>query len=185
MSTAIEHVDWRAGGRGGAPAAAPGSPAARTRRRTAAPAVRALRAVAPLPAPAPVAVPPPGAAPDLSSVSEEEWGTDPASLCSNLALCVIEILAGARPIDQVSRWVTDAVFLQLLRRTVIAARSRALRTAEARRPRVRLGAPIITHPCDGVVEAVVIAHQPGRSRAVAIRLERYRARWRATAVTVL
>lgn len=32
---------------------------------------------------------------------------DPTLLCANLALCVVEILAGARALDQIGRWVTD------------------------------------------------------------------------------
>ena len=32
---------------------------------------------------------------------------DPAPLIENLTRCVIEILAGARDLEQISRWVTD------------------------------------------------------------------------------
>ncbi|MFF2052738.1 Rv3235 family protein [Leifsonia sp. NPDC058194] len=110
---------------------------------------------------------------------------DPALLCANLALCVVEILAGARALDQIGRWVTDSVFVHLLRRTVIAARSRAVAAQEAMRPRFRIGAPLLSHPADGIVEAVVMVHQPTRSRAIALRLERHRERWRATAISVL
>jgi len=60
-------------------------------------------------------------------------GEDARLLCATLALCVIEILAGARPLDQLGRWVNDAVFIQLLRRTVIAARSREATGDDARR----------------------------------------------------
>ncbi|QNE35058.1 Rv3235 family protein [Leifsonia shinshuensis] len=112
-------------------------------------------------------------------------GEDARLLCAKLALCVIEILAGARPLDQLGRWVSDSVFIQLLRRTVIAARSREVTGDEARRPRVRVGEPLLNRLGDSVVEAVVMIHQPARSRAVALRLERHRARWRATAITVL
>lgn len=112
-------------------------------------------------------------------------GEDARLLCAKLALCVIEILAGARPLDQLGRWVSDSVFIQLLRRTVIAARSRAVTGDEVKRPRVRVGEPLLNRLGDSVVEAVVMIHQPSRSRAVALRLERHRMRWRATAITVL
>jgi hypothetical protein len=36
-----------------------------------------------------------------------------------------------------------------------------------------------------VVEAVVMVHQTARSRAMTIRLERHRSRWRATAQSML
>lgn len=112
-------------------------------------------------------------------------GQDAGLLCANLAHCVVEILAGARSLDQLGRWVTDSVYIHLLRRTVLAARARAASAQEAMRPRFRVGSPIVSHPADGVVEAVVLVHQSTRSRAIAIRLERHRDRWRATAISVL
>jgi hypothetical protein len=109
----------------------------------------------------------------------------PDTLCANLARCVIEILAGARPLDQVGRWVSDSVYVHLLRRTVLAARARAVSAETPLRPRMRIGEPRLCFPSEGVVEGVVMVHQPGRSRAVAIRLEQHRSRWRATAINVL
>ena len=40
---------------------------------------------------------------------------DPAPLIENLTRCVIEILAGARELEQISRWVTDDVYRHLLK----------------------------------------------------------------------
>lgn len=122
---------------------------------------------------------------DQMRLDQARLDQDPALLCANLALCVVEILAGARALDQIGRWVTDSVFVHLLRRTVIAARSRAVSAQEAMRPRFSIGTPRLTHPAEGVVEAVVMVHQVSRSRAIALRLERHRARWRATAISVL
>lgn len=110
---------------------------------------------------------------------------DPATLCANLARCVIEILAGARPLDQIGRWVSDSVYIHLLRRTMLALRARAVSTDDPLRPRMSIGDPRLGFPSEGVVEAVVMVHQAARSRAVAIRLERHRTRWRATAINVL
>jgi hypothetical protein len=56
--------------------------------------------------------------------SDEFFGTQPASrstlpspqpLLENLTRCVIEILAGARDLEQISRWVTDDVYRHLLK----------------------------------------------------------------------
>lgn len=123
--------------------------------------------------------------PDPELYADSGIGEDARLLCAKLALCVIEILAGARPLDQLGRWVSDAVFIQLLRRTVIAARSREVTGDDARRPRVRVGEPMLSRIGDSIVDAVVMIHQPTRSRAVALRLERHRTRWRATAISVL
>lgn len=110
---------------------------------------------------------------------------DPTTLLVNLTRCVIEILAGVRELDQVARWVSDDVYTNLLRRVTIALRARAVTGGSAARPRLTVGDPVISEPCSGVVEAVVVAHQPTRSRAVAIRLESLDGRWRANAITVL
>lgn len=121
--------------------------------------------------------------PDLRLVTGLD--DDPSLLSAKLALCVVEILAGARALDQLGRWVSDSVYVQLLRRTVIASRSREALGDDARRPRVRVGEPMVTRLGDSIVDAVVMIHQPTRSRAVALRLERHRKRWRATAISVL
>jgi len=109
----------------------------------------------------------------------------PATLCSNLARSVVEILAGARPLDQIGRWVSDSVYVHLLRRTMLTVKARSTAAENPLRPRMTIGEPLLAFPIEGVVEAVVMVHQPGRSRAVAIRLERHRTRWRATAINVL
>ena len=49
---------------------------------------------------------------------------DPRPLLENLTRCVIEILAGARELEQIARWVTDDVYRHLLKRVVLAARAR-------------------------------------------------------------
>lgn len=110
---------------------------------------------------------------------------DPAPLIDNLTRCVIEILAGARELEQISRWVSDEVYLNLLKRVVIAARARQARGQAPKRPSVSIGTRRVTAPRDGVVEAVVVVHGRGRSRAVALRLEGLDRRWRATAIHVL
>ena len=43
----------------------------------------------------------------------------------------------------------------------------------------------LCEPRDGVVEAVVIVIGKARTRAVALRLEGFDTRWRATAINVL
>lgn len=110
---------------------------------------------------------------------------DPRPLVENLTRCVIEILAGARELEQVARWVTDDVYRTLLSRASISARARAARGAPTIRPTFSVGAPRITEPRDGVVEAVVIVTSRARARAVAIRLEGLDRRWRASAISVL
>lgn len=110
---------------------------------------------------------------------------DPRPLIENLTRCVIEILAGARDLEQIARWVTDDVYRTLLTRASISARARAARGAPTVRPTFAVGEPRITGPRDGVIEAVVVVTSRARARAVAIRLEGLDRRWRASAISVL
>ena len=110
---------------------------------------------------------------------------DPQPMVENLARSVMEILAGCRDLDQISRWVTDDVYRNLLQRVHISRRARAVKKQTAVLPNFGLGRTIITHPVDGVVESVVIVHGKARTRSIAIRLEGLDGRWRATAIHVL
>ena len=110
---------------------------------------------------------------------------DPRPLVENLTRCVIEILAGARELEQVARWVTDDVYRTLMSRASISARARAARGAPTIRPTFSVGHARLTEPRDGVIEAVVIVTSRARARAVAIRLEGLDRRWRASAISVL
>lgn len=110
---------------------------------------------------------------------------DPVPLLENLSRCVIEVLAGARELDQLARWVTDDVYRNLLKRVVLAARARQLKSAPVRRPQITIGRIVLCRPRIDVIEAVVMVHNRARSRAVAIRLEGLDSRWRASVVSVL
>jgi hypothetical protein len=109
----------------------------------------------------------------------------PLPLVENLTRCVIEILAGARDLEQISRWVTDDVYRHLLKRVVLSARARQAKGQVASRPSFSIGSTTTCEPRDGVVEAVVIVRGRARTRAVALRLEGLDGRWRATAINVL
>lgn len=110
---------------------------------------------------------------------------DPEPLLRNLTHCVIEVLAGARDLEQLARWVTDDVYRNLSKRVVLAARARRAKGLVPQRPAFSVGRVHLDEPADGIVEAVVMVHQRARSRAVAIRLEGLDQRWRASVISVL
>jgi hypothetical protein len=110
---------------------------------------------------------------------------DPRPLLENLTRCVIEILAGARELEQINRWVSDEVYRHLLKRVIISGRARQAKGQTVVRPSFSTGQPTVCEPRDGVVEAVIVVHGRARTRAVAIRLEGLDHRWRATAIHVL
>jgi hypothetical protein len=110
---------------------------------------------------------------------------DPKPLLENLTRCVIEILAGARDLEQIARWVSDDVYRHLLKRVVISTRARQATGRPAIRPTFSVGSTTMCEPRDGVIEAVVVVRGRARTRAVAVRLEGLDRRWRATAINVL
>ncbi|MFJ4222110.1 Rv3235 family protein [Curtobacterium luteum] len=110
---------------------------------------------------------------------------DPRQTARALALCVVEILSGAREVDSIARWVTEDVHRHLQQRAAVAARNRSATRHPRRRPALRAGSVVACSPADGVFEATVVVHGRSHARAVAIRLEVRNARWRATAVGVL
>ena len=110
---------------------------------------------------------------------------NPRPLIENLTRCVVEILAGARDLEQIARWVSDDVYRHLLKRVVLSTRARQVKGVTPSRPAFSVGSVTLCEPNDGVVEAVVIVHGRARTRAVAIRLEGLDNRWRATAINVL
>ena len=106
-------------------------------------------------------------------------------LLENLTRCVIEILVGARELDQIARWVSDDVYRHLLKRVVLSARARRAKGQSVTRPVFTIGTVTSFSPRDGVIEAVIVVHGRARARTVAIRLEGLDRRWRATAINVL
>ena len=109
----------------------------------------------------------------------------PEPLLENLTRCVMEVLRGARDIDQLGRWISEDVYKHLLKRQLISARARQIKGIPATRPVLVIGRIRTSSPCDGVVEAVVMVYEKPRARAVAIRLEGVDRRWRATSIGVL
>lgn len=110
---------------------------------------------------------------------------DPEPLLTNLARCILEVMAGARDLEQLTRWVTDEVYSVLLHRAVLAERARRVKGLRPMRPAVTVLSTHVSHPRDGVVEATVIVRTPVRVRALAIRLEGLDRRWRASAISLL
>jgi hypothetical protein len=117
-------------------------------------------------------------------VNSDELG-DPRPVLAFLAQSVIETLAGIRDIEQCARWLSDGVYQQLRQKSLASSRSRAESSLKAMRPNLVVGKISVFIPRPGVIEGVVIVHNIGRARAVAIRLEGYNNRWRAKSVAVL
>ena len=110
---------------------------------------------------------------------------DPTPLVGTLAGAVLEVIAGVRDVDQLARWLAEEPYLTLVRRSRLASRARSARGERAKQPAYSLRRVICTSPADGVAEATAIVTGPVRTRAIAMRLEGYDNRWRATSIAVL
>jgi hypothetical protein len=110
---------------------------------------------------------------------------DPDPFLRNLTRGVLEVLAGARDVDQLARWLTEDAYRRLVTRANLATRARSARGIAATRPKHAITSVHCTSPADGVVEAVVIVSAPARTRAVALRLEGMDSRWRCTSLALL
>lgn len=110
---------------------------------------------------------------------------DPVPLLRSLTQGVLEVLAGVREVDQLARWFNEDAFRSLVTRANLSARARSARGGSPARPTFEIRSIRTSDPADGVVEAVVIVAGPGRTRAVAIRLEGLDRRWRAASLAVL
>ena len=105
---------------------------------------------------------------------------DPTQLCCAVVQAAVEGLRGARPLAQLVRWVSPEVYEELTLRAelvLVAGVPTPTGRAGIRRIRVcRIGAR--------AAEATVIVDDGPRVRAVAVRLEAHRGRWRATALQI-
>lgn len=109
----------------------------------------------------------------------------PDPLLRNLAIGVLEVLAGVREVDQLARWLGEDAFRALVTRANLSARARSARGVPAVRPTHRILTIRHSSPADGVIESVVIVAGPARTRALAMRLEGWDSRWRATSLSLL
>lgn len=125
---------------------------------------------------------------DAARASSEVSSRDrarPEPVLENLALSAIEVIAGARDLEQLGRWVTREVYEHLSIRVTVASRARRVRGAVGKRP-VILGTRVSAFRTgDAIVDGVVTVTMRDRTRAVALRIEWERGRWRATAIHVL
>ncbi len=110
---------------------------------------------------------------------------DPDPFLRNITRGVLEVFAGVREVDQLSRWLTEDAYRKLVTRANLAARARSARNVPARRPVHVVLSVRHSSPADGVVEAVVVVQGPARTRAVAYRLEGMDGRWRITSLALL
>jgi len=110
---------------------------------------------------------------------------DPAPLIPAIATLVLEVIAGARSVDQVASLVSDQVYERLRGKVTQRFREDAASGRPPLMPKFAVGKIRTDSPSPGIIESVVLVAMQQRTRAVTIRLEPFHKRWRATSVTVL
>jgi hypothetical protein len=110
---------------------------------------------------------------------------DPSKNLALLAMGVVEVIAGTRGVEQLARFLNEDVYQKLAARAQQAKEERLRNGKPARYPKFYVKNMRNQSPRDGVIESVVLLDSPKRLRAVAIRLEGFNNRWRATSVSVL
>ena len=114
---------------------------------------------------------PPGPA-RVTHVSDAEVRT----WAARMAQAVVEAVAGQRPVSQLVRWTSPTVYRDLERRVQLVRR--AAEGARTVRPQVR--SIHVCRPTAVAAEVSVHVRHGGRSRAVAMRMERRGERWQCT-----
>lgn len=116
----------------------------------------------------------------IASTSPTTQLPDPRSVSCSIAQAAAEVLAGVRPVAQLTRWVTPEVFGALATRAAIVVRQRGRAAA----PRVSVRRVRVCRLSQLVAEASVVLDDGDRVRAAAIRLESHRGYWRATVLEI-
>jgi len=108
------------------------------------------------------------------------------TLARSIVQAAVEVLAGTRPVQQLSRSLDPKCLSALQHRAALtrahAARAQAGRSRLHRSPVVRS-----VHVCavkEGVYEASLVVSEELRSRAVAMRLEGSNDAWKVTALEI-
>jgi hypothetical protein len=118
---------------------------------------------------------PPGPRPALRSVRPADDTAEPdlATAAEVILRLAFEAFAGRRPFNQLARWVTLKVAQELSQYPAAAPR-------RASPPRIL--ASWIQTPAPGHAEVGAVAQVGGHIQAIALRLERFRGRWRCRAL---
>ncbi len=95
---------------------------------------------------------------------------------ARLSQAVVEAVGGQRPVSQLVRWTAPNVYRDLERRVQLVRR--AAEGARAVRPQVR--SIHVCRPTATAAEVSVHVRHAGRSRALAMRMERRGERWQCT-----
>lgn len=103
---------------------------------------------------------------------------DPATLCLVVSYAACEIIAGTRPLAQLANFVTPAVLDAVAQRAKVASNRPQTSGSRPRINLTRVRKARVMNVNQKVTEATVIMQDNERVRAMALRAELHRGRWR-------
>lgn len=110
---------------------------------------------------------------------------DPTALCCAIAHAATETLRGVRPLAQLVRSVSPVVYEQLEARLQVTTAARERRGAPPTpQSRSRVRRARVVRVGRDAAEASVVIDDVDRVRAIALRVERHRGRWRAVVLEI-
>lgn len=110
---------------------------------------------------------------------------DPTALCCAVAHAATEMLRGVRPLAQLVRSVSPAVYEQLEARLQVTTAARERRGAPPTpQSRSRVLRARVVRVGSEAAEASVVIDDVDRVRAIALRVELHRGRWRAVVLEI-
>ncbi|MCC3296765.1 Rv3235 family protein [Arthrobacter sp. zg-Y916] len=122
---------------------------------------------------------PPGA--NWSSPPQDDARME--AIARSVTVGALEVLAGVRPLQQMSRWLDLDEFERLQMRTNLERGRAAASGARARR-NVRILRVRVCPVAEGIYEVAVVAAETSTVRAAALRLELRRGLWKVTALEI-
>lgn len=108
----------------------------------------------------------------------------PAKLFAEISTAYIEILAGVRRPEQLSRWLSDKAYYDISQRSMRRARQQAL-VGPSTRPTIILRQSKIFPTDKGAYQGVVLLEISSVLQAVSVRAEMVHGRFRITEIVLI
>ena len=108
----------------------------------------------------------------------------PAKLFAEISTAYIEILAGVRRPEQLSRWLSDNAYYDISQRSMRRARQQAL-VGPSTRPTIILRQSKIFPTDKGAYQGVVLLEISSVLQAVSVRAEMVHGRFRITEIVLI
>ncbi|GAB3530331.1 Rv3235 family protein [Arthrobacter monumenti] len=133
---------------------------------------------------------PTGTPAEVIGIDEVEEKRRVTAISKSVGQAAVEVLAGTRPVSQLSRWLDPQSYERLQLRSALVREQRESRNARSsagakrlhRNPQVRSAR--LCRLTSGIYEASLVVVEQSRARAVALRLEYRKEVWKITALEI-